>query len=434
MIVSRFQKSPKRVFPLYILLFLMLFAPYEYQMIKGLLLVYIILTVVGCAFINGRIPITGKVLIWYLVLICNGLLFVFWGYINGYSDAIKVLPVYVIWPMLYLIITGSVLKLNTIENIFRLFIFSSLAICLYSLLYVLSNFGIVPHWNFLYSNERAAFSISRDFISYFTPSITSMLYLVPFMASASLLWHKTDNMPVKPLWLNFTLLLSIVTMIFTSRRTFWIILLLAPAFTLLMMYLVNNNYKDIRYKIIFRNMKKICMFFVSIFLLTSIIYFHQISDLIDHMTSSSIIVDAATFQDDGTIVRQEQFKGLMESWSEAPILGAGHGASSPLSIRSEESPWMYELAYVALLFQTGIVGFTVYSLVILWVFYKGIKISRHDVKHSLYILPPLVGMSCFLVANATNTYLQAYDHLWTIFIPIMLINYFMKISIPVEVI
>jgi hypothetical protein len=39
------------------------------------------------------------------------------------------------------------------------------------------------------------------------------------------------------------------------------------------------------------------------------------------------------------------------------------------------------------------------------------------------MLPVLAGMTCFLIANATNPYLGKFDCLWVIFLPIALINY-----------
>ena len=59
---------------------------------------------------------------------------------------------------------------------------------------------------------------------------------------------------------------------------------------------------------------------------------------------------------------------------------------------------------------------------ILWIYLKGIQILKYNSDLSPYMLPLLVGLSCFLVANATNPYLQKYDYLWVIFLPIAIIN------------
>jgi hypothetical protein len=39
------------------------------------------------------------------------------------------------------------------------------------------------------------------------------------------------------------------------------------------------------------------------------------------------------------------------------------------------------------------------------------------------MLATLVGFTCFLVGNATNPYLEKYDLMWVIFLPVALINH-----------
>jgi len=80
-------------------------------------------------------------------------------------------------------------------------------------------------------------------------------------------------------------------------------------------------------------------------------------------------------------------------------------------------PWAYELAYMALLFHTGLLGFLAYSAGVALDCVDG---TMHDTiwpQNRAYILPVLVGMVCFLIANATNPYLEKYD-IYGIFLPV----------------
>jgi hypothetical protein len=402
----------------------MLFAPFQYQSLKAVIIAYAIFTVIFVDLINRKVPINIKILLWYLVLICNGLFFILWGFLNGYSDSLKVFPVYVMWPIVYFFILCSVSSIDIINNIFRLLVFTTIFICIYSVLYLFSAIGLIPQYSILELIELRNFSEARDFITFFLPSTTSLLYLVPFLLSALLLWEKKDNMPVKTIWLYLSLIVSLIAIVFTARRIFWILIILTPFLTVLLVSLTKNEFRKTKCKAIYKAVKNISTIIIGILVVLTIVYFREVSELVEHIASSSIIIDAATFKDDGTAVRDDQFKSLLESWSETPLLGAGHGASSPLCLRSVEFPWMYEISYAALLFQTGIIGTSIYVSIILWIYYMGIKISS-DARASLYIIPSLVGMSCFLIACASNTYLQAYDHMWAVFIPIMLVNYFL---------
>jgi len=126
--------------------------------------------------------------------------------------------------------------------------------------------------------------------------------------------------------------------------------------------------------------------------------------------------------------RKEQFFALTEGWMEVPLFGAGHGSAAMGSIRSEEQPWAYELSYLALLYQIGIMGVLVYGSAIAWIFYKGIKMMRRVPEAAGFLIPTLSALACFLVANATNPYLQKFDYLWTIFLPVAVLNAYMMRS------
>lgn len=406
----------------YSLLFLMLVSPFEYQSLKVALLLYIVLTVSTQAVILDNISIDGRVLFWCLILIITGTFFVFWGTLNGCSDSIKVFPVYVIWPIVYVFIIGSITHIKAINTIFILLTLTSSIIALYSIFFLLSKLGILPSYGVFSLIEGARISVETEFISYFMPSITSMLYLVPFIFSSLLLWNKDDDMPIKPVWLCISLILSLIAMILTGRRTFWILIFITPVITLTLISFLKSSQRNIRYKIFYNNTKKISLFILCIFAVPAFIYR---ADIMEVFFRSTTFLEAATFKDEGTVVRNEQLRYLLDGWSEVPLLGAGHGASLPTYLRSSATPWAYELSYPALLFQAGLFGFIIYFLEIVWIFYMGRKLARKNKIYALYIIPTIAGMTCFLVANATNPYLAAFDHLWTIFVPIILINVFL---------
>ncbi len=88
-------------------------------------------------------------------------------------------------------------------------------------------------------------------------------------------------------------------------------------------------------------------------------------------------------------------------------------------------PWAYELTYVALLFQTGVIGFFFYSVGVIWIFVMGLRMAASSHRLADQMLAVLVGLACFLVANATNPYLAKYDLMWVIFLPVAMINHYM---------
>lgn len=119
-------------------------------------------------------------------------------------------------------------------------------------------------------------------------------------------------------------------------------------------------------------------------------------------------------------VRFDQLESLLDGFGRAPLVGSGLGATTGY-VRSERV-WEYELQYPLLLFHLGIVGFCVYVVGMLWIFANGWRVIARDERWSRPLLPTLVGLASFLLANATNPYFQAFGHLWVIALPVAYIN------------
>jgi hypothetical protein len=405
-----------------LILFLMMFVPFEQQLVKISLLLFVVVSVIIMAVMSSRKVIDTRVLVWFLFLICTGLFFVLWGNLNGYSDSIKVLPVFVIWPIAYIFMLIAVVRMEAITIIYRVMVFSGLAISLYSIGYMLSVIGLMPKFSLFSLVKESNFADGAEFFSYGMPSITSMLYLVPFTLSALLLWKNEDGMPITRFWLGVALIVGMGPVVFSSTRIFWVIILLTPVLTLLFALIIHQSQ---RVKVVVRNFKKLCVNVMVLLLLIGFIFFRELYDFIEAAFNSPVFLEALTFSDKGTSVRTEQMKYLLDGWSNNPLLGAGHGASLSTYRRAGVAEWAYEQTFFALLFQTGLIGVLLYFLEFIWIFYIGIKLSRTNEKTSLYLIPALVGMACFLLANGTNPYLYAFDHLWTVFIPLIMINYFL---------
>jgi hypothetical protein len=85
-------------------------------------------------------------------------------------------------------------------------------------------------------------------------------------------------------------------------------------------------------------------------------------------------------------------------------------------------PWSYELSYIALLYHTGLCGLGLYAAGVVWIFFTGWRIIRSGHPLAQRLIPVLVGTACFLIANATNPYLEKYDYMWVIFLPLAYVN------------
>jgi len=101
---------------------------------------------------------------------------------------------------------------------------------------------------------------------------------------------------------------------------------------------------------------------------------------------------------DSDSARFEQFFSLLRLFSDYPFLGAGFGAHADV-LRSDVTPYSYELTYVALLAKLGSLGFI--SLVILLFFLVSIALHRFRGKSFEIIAITFT----FLFVTSTNPYL-----------------------------
>lgn len=404
------------------LLFLMMFIPYEQPVLK-LTLVFLILVSVSLLALDATTVLLHRdTLVWYLTLIGTGAFWVFWGFLHGRLDALRVMPVFVVYPVVFIFITGALSRMSALDGMLALLVNAAIFISVYSGLYILSMLGILPFGSILVLVKESVVSIGAEFFSYAMPSITTMLFLVPYLTSALMLWRDDDKMPVTRARIGLALILSFIPIIFSSTRVFWLNLLVSPALTYIFICLVYQQAATERRRVFRKNFKQV-LWVVLFVAVLPLIYFH--TEIYDLFFSSNTFLDALTFADKGTNVRGEQFKMLIDGWSDIPIMGAGHGSSLPQYKRSDAAPWAYELSFVALLYQTGLLGILLYGACICWLFATSYKLCRANPVRAAYLIPLLVGLSCFLVATGTNPYLYAFDHLWTIFTPMIAANVFL---------
>ncbi|MGY2083158.1 hypothetical protein [Blastococcus sp. SYSU DS0539] len=121
-------------------------------------------------------------------------------------------------------------------------------------------------------------------------------------------------------------------------------------------------------------------------------------------------------------LRAYQADRLLEEWSEKPLFGHGFGAVIDGFARDPVEPWRWELQYHGLLFQTGVVGMSIVlvgAFLTLWVVVRAAR-ARPDLVPSLVVA--CTGAAGMLIGNATNPYLQAPGHVWSIFLPVAVAN------------
>jgi hypothetical protein len=227
-------------------------------------------------------------------------------------------------------------------------------------------------------------------------------------------------MPVSRFWLWLSFLLGVVLVLLSGRKALLLVVAMAPFIILFFQMFLPNQYKPAVAK---------GRVGLAVVILVSVLgiygYLQSLFGLNVGILLETFMAGFDFGGDGSASVRAEQFVALVREWSEHPFFGLGHGASAGGSVRSEAFPWAYELSYVALLFHTGLVGFAIYTAGVGWIFLMGLRMIRSGGRLAFYMLPVLVGTGCFLIGNATNPYLEKFDYIWVIFLPVALINFWL---------
>lgn len=394
----------------------MLFVPLAYQPIKGALLAIIFMPIAIRFLYTGRLSLHPEVLLWTLFAVSVSIGSICLGLINNNPGALRVATVYVLWPLLFTIILSRASDERILCNLIRVLAVSLFVIALYTISYILSIYGWVPEFLYIPLDQHQDFNFRDGYTEYYLHNINSLFFLIPFFIAALLTWPRNIMAQFHRLLIWISLVLGLGISIISGRRALILVITAAPIITLLFQSFLPHDFGKISRR---QTMRILC---VIIALIIGVVIFLQYAENISAMSAIESVFSGGDYGDSKRI---EQFNHLLAAWADSPVIGAGLGASVPGYIRSEETPWSYELTYMALLFQTGLLGFFAYAAAVAWIFWRGLIILRSADEMGLYMLPLLVGLSCFLIANASNPYLMTFDYMWVIFLPITFINFWM---------
>jgi len=402
----------------YLLFFLMLFVPTAYQAVKAPILVVIVGLIAASALATGRLRLHPAVLLWTVFLGCVGLVFMIRGLMSDAPGAIRVGTVYVVWPVVYTILVAGAARWTILLGLARTMVVATLAIAAYCVSYILHVVGLLPPFLYVPLDQGQLIGLYSGYIELNLYNLSSLLFLVPLLIAMLMTWSDRATAPASRFWLWTALVAGGVVVLLSGRRALLLVVSLAPLFTLAGRQLLPAEDR--------RSSRRVMLSTVagaSVATLALLVYLHAVYGFSLATVWRMFLLGFDFARDVSATARSNQLVALMTEWANSPLLGAGHGASAAGSVRSVDQPWAYELSYAALLFHTGLVGFIAYASAVVWLYAEGIRVIRDGGARASYMLAVLVGLTCFLIGDATNPYLEKYDLMWVIFLPVALINH-----------
>ncbi|WP_417559374.1 O-antigen ligase family protein [Marinomonas sp.] len=403
---------------LYLFHFILLLSivfPVALQVEKFILLFLMVLLFLLYVFLErGKLPIKKEVFLFSFFYSLFGLAWSLYGEMSLNPGALKVVTVMVLYPLIFT--AFSVFwQNNLILNVQRFFVFFSFSLSFSLLLYIFSASGFISNSYYFFMQGlyevNSVFDKGDDYLFFTHPSVSSLLFFIPFLMVLSFLRKEGSFF----LFICFFIMIALVVV--TGRRAIFVSFafsVLFFAFTYYFFYKTKYN-KISSSKIYFS-------FIVSFFILGYFVFRFDDFNLQVYVNGILTIFDFTS--DASNLERTHQFFSLLDGISKNPVFGSGAGAAANYS-RSSDQPWAYELSYIALIFQYGFLGFFLYVIGVLYIFFRMLEIVKsknapNDLK--IFISAFLCGLVSFLVANATNPYLGKFDYMWVIFVPVAIVN------------
>lgn len=372
-----------------------------------LLGMYVLIQMTSLKFLhNGN---RTNIVVWSLIFLGSNIFFILLGEFYGHSAFRYYFNVEILWTTLFLIIF---LNINS-KQFFSLFSYikesTKIVIILGLLAFVFINFfGAEQFLNF-----KGSVRPGYPFKAISGGGITSLLFfgILLFL----LVIQKNESVLFVPLLIFF--------IIATSRRSFMLSLVLAPFFYILLNFLFLKKKKERRYinKII-----KI-VFLLMVVIIALLLIYDNLSEDFDlkefvefFKRAFKLVKSVEKNVDNSSYERGKQAIALIEGWK--TNLFFGHGTAANASVIRSDVPGMYELTYLAILFQRGTIGFLIYVSVFAFLIFKMISLGMKYKEIRQFLFAIIAAFGCFLIANGTNPYLEAFDHLWYIFIPLVIIK------------
>lgn len=399
---------------------LMLVVPTTLQEERGGLLALLLIGSI-LILINSpsRWSISAPLVYWLLVCLIYSIFSIIWGVLNDAQGAIAVSTVYVIWPILYIYYIGFDKTIGRYVVLAKILLVGIFLAAMSGVLFVASAFypavGILdPYFELM----GGSLGLYENSIAFALSNMATVIYGLSFLTGFIMLGART-SLHFSRKWKAFcvvSLLVSFFVMLISGRKAFIVVGLVAMPLSLILIRMA--KIANFQLKSVVKLFGAASIIIVFGVLIGSMTRGLGLPTLVEHFLSGF------DFGDSGNISaarRAEQFNALIGEWLSSPFIGFGHGSNAH-SAPGDVMPWAYELQYVALLFQTGILGMLVYGSAIAWLMYQMVRLSRKYADLAVLMLPALVGLVCFLMANATNPYLSKFDYLWTIFLPVGLVN------------
>lgn len=401
----------------YSFLLFTIYLPVSHNEFRGWFMALVVAVILARIIRNhGKIGLHPSTFHWILFYFVAGTAFVTLSYLRDAPGALFSSLVFIVWPLVYALMIEAVAQPARIVNVLRVLTLAMIAIGLGTVYFLAWTLGWVPDSIYIDPQlvDHVAFFGTSMQMSHL--SISCLIFLIPFTISSLYVYSPKTPRFLPPWVICLALSFGLFTAFVGGRRGLFLVLLTTPALALFFHSWLPERLRPPPFR-------RILLTAPLVLALLGIgLYLGKTTGWSWGGTWDLFLTGFQFRSDPSANARLTQFIALTQAWKTHPLFGAGLGVGVPGVIRSATRPWEYELQYVLLLYQIGVVGIIIYGAGLAWIYYRARKMARSGSALGVHIVPVLVGMTSFLIADATNPYLPTFGHLWTLFLPVAMIN------------
>ena len=376
-----------------------IFFPKLYMEFKYLLL--LLCLAIGFFYLIKSPKVNKAVFIWFVAYFTYFLFWIVIGIYNG--NSVNGLKAYIklncMYTLVFFIMMSGLNKRGTFELIFKSILSLNLLIAAYIIVLYINALGIQGLQFVNYYTYNVSSIINEGYTKVASPIVFSMIFTIPF----TLVYYSQKGINRNTLSL-VNILLSYIAIVISGNR----ILLLITIGVSCMCILKNKKRTNIFF----------CILILFVVCLGLLLVQLKNMDNFDGGIILKRIISELKFSEDNLRWKQiiELYKGFLNN----PILGTGFAKGVTAIVRNENE-WLYEVVYMLYLYNSGIVGITIYLSIILSVIMMGWRL-KYKFKEDVYIVPTMIGYCSLLIACWTNPILNKFDAMWFMFIIPMYYN------------
>ena len=384
----------------FLFLFFMLAFPSVFQEVKYIaMFILLLLGTIELILKQKKFKITFifSILVWYSYFIFS----LFIGINNNFPMNDTSVNIYFITPIVAIILSSIVCNNYRFIYLNKILILITFLICLIDIIYILNINNVINLPFEINSPIFGSAKLLENIIEFRITNQSSLMFLLPYLIAIYYSGGYDTNL--EKIFMLTTIIMGIIVVIMSGRRALELIVLISFILTFYLIY-VKIDFHALKSK---AKLLQVFLYFIFIFIILTIITMNFFNSMEEFQTFFQIVyktfMNAFDPSQSSSQVRIDQSIALTEGWTKSLFIG--HGVNSYVIdlIRNSRDPVSYEMVYLALLFQTGIVGFILFflfSFLIIINLYN--KIGRFEQIENNYFFGILIGFSCFIIAGSSN--------------------------------